>query len=81
MTTKIVTSTERGQITLPKQWRSHFSTDHYRMEMHEDRLVILPFDLESPADEEILFDAERDNDGKGVPLEDMIRMLKKLRHG
>jgi bifunctional DNA-binding transcriptional regulator/antitoxin component of YhaV-PrlF toxin-antitoxin module len=79
MTRKIVKTTERGQITLPKRWRAHFMTENFLLEMHDDKLVVTPFVLD--ADEEILFDAERDNDGKGVSPDAMIRMLKKLRHG
>lgn len=81
MTTKILKSTERGQITLPKQWRSHFPTDSYLVEMYENRLVIVPFDIKTATEEEVLFDADRDNDGKGVSPDDIIRMLKKIRHG
>lgn len=81
MTTKIVKSTPRGQITLPGRWRANFPTDHYLVEMHGDRLVIIPFHLGSITEEEVLFDADRDNDGKGVSPEEIIRALKKIRHG
>lgn len=81
MTTKIVKSTPRGQITLPGQWRAHFQTDHYLVEMHGDRLVVIPFHLESVTDEEILFDADRDSGGKGVSPEEIIKTLKKVQHG
>ncbi|NOS67569.1 MAG: AbrB/MazE/SpoVT family DNA-binding domain-containing protein [Candidatus Peribacteraceae bacterium] len=81
MTTKVLQSTERGQITLPKQWRDHFKTDNYLVEMHNDRLVIIPFQLGVASDEEVLFDADRDNDGKGVSPDEIIRALKKIRHG
>lgn len=79
MTRKIVKSTERGQITLPKQWRAHFLTDNFLIEMHDDRLVITPFALDDS--EEVLFDADRDNKGKGVSPDAMIKALKKLQHG
>lgn len=79
MTRKIIKSTERGQITLPKQWRAHFMTDNFLMEMHEDRLVITPFALDE--DEEVLFDADRDNEGKGVSPDEIIATLKKMKHG
>ena len=81
MTRKITKSTERGQITLPKEWRDHFHSNHFIVEMHDDKLIIKPFKLKNHAEEEILFDADRDNGGKGVPVEDMIRILKKIRHG
>ncbi|MBI3618953.1 AbrB/MazE/SpoVT family DNA-binding domain-containing protein [Candidatus Peregrinibacteria bacterium] len=81
MTTKVLKSTERGQITLPKKWRSRFQTDTYFVQMHDDRIVIAPFHVQNATDEEIIFDADRDNDGKGISPDDMIRLLKKIRHG
>ncbi len=82
MTSKIVKSTERGQITLPQQWRANFSTNHFLVEMHGDRLVVIPFQVgAADTDEEVLFDADRDNDGKGVSPDEIIKALKKLKHG
>jgi bifunctional DNA-binding transcriptional regulator/antitoxin component of YhaV-PrlF toxin-antitoxin module len=81
MTKKILKSTERGQITLPKQWREQFPTDSYLVELHEDRIVIMPFHIDNASDEEIVFDADRDNDGKGVSPDEIIKALKKLQHG
>ncbi len=81
MSSKIVKSTERGQITLPRKWRSSFSTDNYLLEMHDDRLIITPFHIAPSADEEVLFDAVRDNDGKGISPDEIINALKKIRHG
>jgi len=81
MTSKILKSTVRGQITLPKQWRNNFSTDNYLVEMHDDRLIIMPCNLDILAREEILFDADRDRSGKGVSPDEIIRTLKKIRHG
>lgn len=80
MVRTILKSTERGQITLPKKWRTNFETDSYLAEMHEDKLVITPLRLDS-AEEEILFDADRDNDGKGVSPDAFIKALKKIKHG
>lgn len=80
MTRKIIKSTSRGQITLPKQWRRAFGTDVYLIEMRDQSLTIKPFDLDVVAGEEILFDADRDNNGKGVSPEAIIRMLKKIQH-
>lgn len=79
MASKIVTSTSRGQITLPKHWRKHFDTDNYVLHMFEDKIVIMPVDVPETSTEEVLFDADRDNDGEGVPVEEMISLLKKLK--
>lgn len=80
MTSKILKSTPRGQITLPKKWREHAGTDHYVLHMEDNKLVIVPFHVDNTA-EEIVFDADRDNHGKGVTPEEMIRMLKKIKNG
>jgi len=48
--------------------------------MHQDRLVIHPFDLAQATAEEIIFDADRDNHGKGIPAREMIRLIKKINH-
>ncbi|HVW66131.1 MAG TPA: AbrB/MazE/SpoVT family DNA-binding domain-containing protein [Candidatus Peribacteraceae bacterium] len=81
MTQKVIKSTERGQITLPKKWRGRFPTDNYFIEMHDDKLIIRPLHIKD-IQEEILFDADRDNDGKGVSADEIIRALKKIKkHG
>jgi hypothetical protein len=35
----------------------------------------------SKLQEEVIFDAERDNSGKGIPVDEMIKTLKKIKHG
>lgn len=81
MNSKAIKSTERGQITLPKNWRDNFDTDNYLMEMHEDKLIIMPLNLEQTVQEEILFDADRDNDGKGITPNEIIKALKSIGNG
>ena len=81
MTKKVLKSTERGQITLPKQWRDRFPTDSYLVEMHDDRMVIVPLRLDDAIGEEILFDADRDSDGEGVSPDEIIRLLKHIKYG
>ena len=81
MSTKVAKSTQRGQVTLPKKWRSNFQTNCFTMEMHEDKLIIKPLNIESARDEEVLFDAARDNDGKGVSPDDIITALQEIKNG
>ncbi|MCK5017642.1 MAG: AbrB/MazE/SpoVT family DNA-binding domain-containing protein [Candidatus Peribacteraceae bacterium] len=78
MTSKIVTSTSRGQITLPKHWRKHFDTDSYVLHMYEDKIILMPIEVNIEPEEEILFDSDKDNNGKGIPVDEMITMLKKI---
>lgn len=81
MASKIVKGTSKGQITLPMEWRKQFNTDTYMIEFDKKQVVIKPVDLKALQDEGVLFDADRDNDGKGIPLEEMIRLLKKIENG
>ncbi len=81
MTTKVTRSTVRGQITLPKRWRTQAGTDLFLMEMTDTSIVIKPLEMAKARKEQVLFDADRDNDGKGVSLDEMIAVLKRIRHG
>lgn len=82
MSTKFVTATSKGQITLPAKWRKQFDTDNFLLEMREKRLVIQPVYLEKDEDDEegwvAIWDSERDNNGVGIPAEDVIEMLEKM---
>lgn len=80
MTTKIVKSTSKGQITLPKSWRNKFHTDSFMLKMEIDQVTIKPINIHEFS-EEVVFDADRDNDGKGVSPDEIIRLLKKIKHG
>jgi bifunctional DNA-binding transcriptional regulator/antitoxin component of YhaV-PrlF toxin-antitoxin module len=75
---KVVKSTSKGQITLPKQWRKLFQTDVFIVEMEQDKLTVKPLSIDDIAEEEILFDADKDNEGKGVSPDEMITLLEKL---
>ncbi|MBI4234681.1 AbrB/MazE/SpoVT family DNA-binding domain-containing protein [Candidatus Peregrinibacteria bacterium] len=77
MNAKVVRATTKGQITLPKAWREQFKTDNYMMTIKTEGLIIKPVKIEE-LEEEVLFDAERDNDGKGVPIDEAIAFLEKL---
>ncbi|MFC1810407.1 AbrB/MazE/SpoVT family DNA-binding domain-containing protein [Patescibacteria group bacterium] len=78
MNPKIVKTTSKGQITLPKEWRTQFETENYVIEMHDKKLVISPIVIKPSQAEEVIFDADRDNNGKGVSIDEMIKLLKKL---
>jgi len=77
MDTKIVKSTSKGQITLPKTWRQQFKTDDFSLEISETAIVIKPIRIEKSKGETVIFDADLDNDGKGISVDEMIKMLKK----
>lgn len=82
MTRTILKSTERGQVTLPKQWRSAFPGTHFIASIQGKSLIITPLEIDMQDEgEEVIFDADLDNGGKGVTPDEMIRLIKKIRHG
>jgi len=90
MQTKVVTATSKGQITLPKSWRSQYNTSQFIVSESENGLFIKPLDLgeidnleeyeniENNENYEVIFNAKRDNNGKGIPSSDLIKMLQEL---
>lgn len=70
---KISKATINGQITLPAEWRRKCNTDYFSIEMHDGYVKIRPF-----VQNEVLFDADRDNDGEGIPVDEMLSLLKKI---
>ena len=79
MAKKVVKSISKGQITLPKRWRGQCDTDTFVLDLQGRRLIVTALDLREgeefeEAGEEVLWSAERDNDGKGIPVEEMIRI-------
>lgn len=82
MTSKVVKSTSKGQITLPVQWRAQFNTENYLLKMDEKQIVIKPAYIEKfevGELEEVVFDAQEDNGGKGISVDEMIKLLKKAK--
>ena len=78
--TSIVKATTKGQITIPARWRKKFDTNQYLVKEKAGSLIISPLDLEKieAANEYTIFDAVRDNNGKGIPAEDFLKILKKI---
>lgn len=81
MTSKLIRPTSKGQITLPKIWREKFSTDSFLLRIDARQITITPVSLDVLAAEEVIFDADTDNKGKGISVDEMILLLKKVRHG
>jgi bifunctional DNA-binding transcriptional regulator/antitoxin component of YhaV-PrlF toxin-antitoxin module len=77
-TTTIQRATSRGQITLPAWWRKQFDTNNYLLRLRERIIEIQPVDVQELCEEEIIFDADRDNNGKGLPPEAFIKALKRI---
>lgn len=76
----IVKATSKGQITLPAKWRKNFSTDRFLLKEKKGVLEVSPLDASALEEEEgweTIFDADRDNGGKGVGVDQLIKALKK----
>ncbi|MDP2693195.1 MAG: AbrB/MazE/SpoVT family DNA-binding domain-containing protein [bacterium] len=75
----IVKATTKGQITIPAAWRRRFKTDRYIVDIKQNHLEIKPLDLDklNKPEEYTVFDALRDNKGKGVRAKDLLEVLKK----
>lgn len=76
---KIQKITSKGQITLPVLWRNKFKTEQILLKVKDDLIEISPARLE-PAkfSEYTVFDAIRDNKGKGLKAGDLLKILKKI---
>lgn len=77
--TTILKATTKGQITLPAKWRKRFFTDQFVATISPDKLEIEPLKIKSKSvfKEYTVFDAIRDNQGKGIKAHDLIKVLKK----
>lgn len=76
---KVQKVTSQGQITLPIAWRRKFDTDQVILREKGNIIEIEAFDLSArgESDEYTVFDAIRDNKGKGVRAQDLLEILKK----
>lgn len=77
---KIQKITSRGQVTLPIAWRRKVKTDTIRLRTEGENIEIAPVQLGKTrcTDEYTVFDAIRDNRGKGLRASDLIKVLKKI---
>jgi len=77
--TTIVKTTTKGQITLPAQWRRKFKTNNFLATEKDGVLEIRPLDITDATKEKeyTVFDALRDNKGKGIKAKDLSAILQK----
>lgn len=75
----IVKATTKGQITIPAKWRKRFNTDRFLVNIKDTHLEIKPINLDNinEKQEYTVFDAIRDNKGKGIKAKDLLKVLKK----
>lgn len=78
-----------GQITIPKEWREKFKTNSFFAILRKNSIVIKPVpEIPEMTKEEweaeeneghwtTVFSAVRDNKGKGIPLDALMKVIKK----
>jgi bifunctional DNA-binding transcriptional regulator/antitoxin component of YhaV-PrlF toxin-antitoxin module len=78
--TTILKATTKGQITLPAKWRKQFYTDQFVATISSNKLEIEPLEIKRKlvSKEYTVFDAIRDNQGRGIRAADLIKVLKKI---
>lgn len=79
-TTKIGKITEKGQITLPASWRKKIKTNAVIFKEKGDFMEISPLYINKPPEQKeyTVFDAIRDNGGKGLMATDLLKIIKKI---
>jgi bifunctional DNA-binding transcriptional regulator/antitoxin component of YhaV-PrlF toxin-antitoxin module len=77
-TERIQKITSKGQITLPIAWRRLAKTNSILVTQKCDTLSISPARLEKENQEYTVFDAIRDNNGKGIKATELVKILKKM---
>jgi bifunctional DNA-binding transcriptional regulator/antitoxin component of YhaV-PrlF toxin-antitoxin module len=75
--TRIQKVTSKGQITLPSAWRARTQTDTITVKITGNTIEISPARLQDGG-EYTVFDAIRDNKGKGIKASDLITILSKI---
>jgi len=78
ITKKVQKITSRGQITLPIGWRKKVRTEQIVLKTKGTSLEIFPFYLVDNSKEYTVFDAIRDNKGKGIKAKDLLKVLEKI---
>lgn len=70
--------TSKGQVTLPISWRRRVKTNAIILKAKDNLIEIFPLSPSSNNSEYTVFDALRDNKGKGLKAMDLVKILKKI---
>ena len=83
--TIIQKTTSRGQITLPKTWRTMFKTSQFLIKPGKNELVISPLFIKEngrlgkgKVGYTTIYNAKRDTKGQGIPADKPLEILKEL---
>jgi len=73
--------TSKGQFTLPAKWRHQYGGSQVMVNTRGSELVIMPMrDMSEVKEEwETLWDAKRDNNGKGIEAGEFLKIMKEVR--
>lgn len=76
----ILKTTSKGQITIPIEWRSKFDTNQFMATISDNKIELEPLIIKNrpKAQNYTVFDAIRDNQGKGIRARDLVKVLGKL---
>jgi AbrB family looped-hinge helix DNA binding protein len=67
--------TSKGQVTLPAPWRNQFDVENVMIHQKDNGVLeITPYAIDE--EWESIFDAARDNNGKGIPVDDFLATLE-----
>lgn len=75
---KIQKITSKGQVTLPVAWRRATGAETITVTTKGNLIEIMPAKLQTD-DGYTVFDAIRDNKGRGIKVDDLIKILEKLK--
>ena len=80
LNTRIQNITSKGQITLPVVWRRKTKAEQIVLRVRGDILEIAPAEIpiRGGQKEYTVFDALRDNKGRGLKASDLLTLLKKM---
>lgn len=82
LNTRIQNITSKGQITLPVAWRRKTAARQIIVRVKGNTLAIAPaeFPIRAKRQEKeyTVFDALRDNKGKGLKASDLLTLLKRM---
>ena len=74
---KIQKVTSKGQITLPVSWRRATGANMITLDVKGTRIEIAPVQLRDE-NQYTVFDAIRDNKGRGIKAADLMKILVKI---
>ena len=70
---KVLQSTSRGQVTLPKDWRDQFDTNYFEAEFDGETLILKPLKKNKSFSEAIESSWKEYKNGEYVTSEDLIK--------